>query len=98
MIGAVFEEDSHQNEAEFTEKRNKNGNEREVRSKIIKLYFIGSDLYALLKFGNDTLRPDYLAEALQKTYASNHVNILKEEVFFLDGLSVEEYLEKLKCQ
>lgn len=72
----------------------KNGKEREVRDKILNLEFIGDTLYAKLKFGNDTLRPDYLANKLVETYGGEHINIVKESVRFLNDLTDIEYLEK----
>ena len=71
----------------------KKGNEREVRDKIISLKFDKNTLIARLKFGNDTLRPDYLAVKLKELYGANHINILKKSVRFKGDKSAKEYLE-----
>ncbi len=71
----------------------KKGNEREVRDKIISLKFDKNKLIARLKFGNDTLRPDYLAEKLKKLYGAEHIDILKKSVTFKGDKTVREYLE-----
>ncbi len=76
----------------------KKGELKEVKDKILSLYFEGDVLYAKLKFGNDTLRPDYLSNRLAEIYGGEHIDILKKSVEFLDGLKVFEYLERLKCQ
>lgn len=69
--------------------------EKEVKDRIINLYFENGKLYAELKFGNVTLRPDYLIEALSKTYKSAHPYAIKKDVRFLNGLTVQEYLEQI---
>ena len=74
----------------------KKGNKREVRSKIVSLKFDNSNLIATLKFGNDTLRPDYLASSLQALYGGSNIDIIKEDAHFLNGLSLEEYVENSK--
>lgn len=74
----------------------KKGNKREVRSKIVSLKFDNSNLIATLKFGNDTLRPDYLASSLQTLYGGSNIDIIKEDAHFLNGLSLEEYVENSK--
>lgn len=76
----------------------KKGELREVKDKILSLYFEGDVLYAKLKFGNDTLRPDYLCNRLFEIYGGEHIDIIKKSVEFLDGLEVFDYLERLKCQ
>ena len=73
--------------------QDKKGNAREVRSKIVSLYFENKTLVATLKFGNDTLRPDYLAAALQSLYGGENVDVIKEDAHFLDGLTLKEYVE-----
>ena len=73
----------------------KNGNEKEVRDKIVSLYFEGDTLIAKLKFGNETLRPDYLAQKLIELYGGNHVDILKKSVNFIGNLTTSEYLKQL---
>ncbi len=70
------------------------GEDRVVKDRIIKLYFEGDTLFAELKFGNVTLRPDYLIEKLVKLYGGNHPTVIKKDVFFLDGLTALEYVEK----
>lgn len=69
--------------------------DKEVRDRILDLYFSDGKLYAELKFGNVTLRPDYLIEKLAKTYSSNHPFAIKKDVKFLNGLSILEYLEQV---
>lgn len=71
----------------------KKGNEREVRDKIISLEFDKNRLIARLKFGNDTLRPDYLAIKLKELYGASHIDILKKSVKFKGDKTVKEYLE-----
>ena len=73
----------------------KKGEEKEVRDKIIDLHFNGETLIATLKFGNDTLRPDYLCNTLIETYGGEHIDVVKVGARFLDGLDVERYLENL---
>ena len=73
----------------------KKGEEKEVKDKILDLYFEGDSLFAKLKFGNDTLRPDYLSNRLMELYGGEHIDIVKVSAQFLDGLSVTEYLESL---
>ena len=68
---------------------------KNVRDRIKDLRFDGDTLYATLCFGNYTLRPDYLVEALANLYGANHPTVLKKDVLFLDGLTVGEYV-KLK--
>lgn len=67
--------------------------DRVVRERINKLYFDGDTLYAELKFGNVTLRPDYLIEKLFKVYGGDHPTVIKKDVFFLGGLSIIDYLK-----
>ncbi len=73
----------------------KNGKEKEVRDKIVSLQFDGDMLIAKLKFGNDTLRPDYLAQKLQKVYGGEHIDILKKSVNFIGDFTSSEYLNSL---
>ena len=74
----------------------KHSNEKEVRDKIIDLYFENETLIAKLKFGNDTLRPDYLAQKLKEIYGGNTISILKKSVNFANDLDTVTYLESLK--
>ncbi len=76
---------------------NKNGEQKEVRSKIVSLCFDESNLLATLKFGNDTLRPDYLANKLVSLYGGSDIDIVKEDARFLDGLDLETYLKVSGC-
>lgn len=76
---------------------NKKGEQKEVRSKIVSLCFDGSDLLATLKFGNDTLRPDYLSKKLLSLYGGSDVDIVKESAHFLDGLDLLDYLKISGC-
>ncbi|MBO7215182.1 MAG: DUF2344 domain-containing protein [Clostridia bacterium] len=69
------------------------GAEKVVRERIKNLYFDGGVLYAELMFGNVTLRPDYLVEKLVSVYGGSHPTVIKKDVFFLNGLTVEEYLK-----
>lgn len=73
----------------------KKGAEKEVRQKIVSLKFVDGALFATLKFGNDTLRPDYLANALQTLYGGENIDIVKEDALFLNGLSLSNYLQEL---
>lgn len=73
----------------------KKGVQKEVRQKIVSLKFVDGALFATLKFGNDTLRPDYLANALQTIYGGENIDIVKEDALFLNGLSLSNYLLKL---
>lgn len=81
------------NNVDFSVFDKRAGAEKPVRDRIKNLYFDGETLYAELKFGNVTLRPDYLVEKLVELYGGNHPTVLKKEVFFLDGLTVTEYLK-----
>lgn len=76
----------------------KRAGEKEVREKIVSLKFVGETLVCELKFGNETLRPDYLAEKLKTLYGGEHIDIIKKSVKFLDGLSFIEYVDKKKIQ
>ena len=73
----------------------KKGEEKQVRDKILDLYFEGDSLLCKLKFGNDALRPDYFANSLVTRYGGEHIDIVKKSVEFLDGLDVTKYLEIL---
>ncbi len=72
------------------------GVEKSVRDKIKNLYFDGDKLYAELCFGNVTLRPDYLIDKLVEIYGGSHPVAVKISVKFLNGLSIDEYLESKK--
>ncbi len=76
----------------------KRGIEKQVRDKIISLKFDKNRLIARLKFGNETLRPDYLAKKLQELYGGEHVNIIKKDVRFLGDTDAQKYLENMKCR
>lgn len=65
---------------------------KNVSDRIKDLRFDGDTLYATLCFGNYTLRPDYLVEALTLLYGANHPTVLKKDVLFLDGLTLSEYV------
>ena len=82
--------------AEFTVFDKRAGEEKNVRDRIKNLYFENGVLYAELLFGNLTLRPDYLVEKLQKLYGGEHITVLKKDVRFLNGLTLEEYLNSVK--
>ena len=73
----------------------KKGEEKNVKDKILSLNFDGDTLIAKLKFGNDTLRPDYLSATLVSMYGGEHIDIIKTGVEFLNGLTVTEYLQNL---
>lgn len=67
--------------------------EKEVKDRIISLYFDGDDLIATLKFGNVTLRPDALAKKLKTLYGGEKINIIKQDVKFLNDLTCDEYVK-----
>lgn len=73
----------------------KHSNEKEVRDKIIDLYFEGETLIAKLKFGNDTLRPDYLSQKLKEIYGGTTISIIKKSVNFANDLDTSTYLKSL---
>ena len=75
----------------------KKGNKKEVRNKIVSLSFVENTLFATLKFGNDTLRPDYLATALKAIYGGDNIDIIKEDAHFLNGLSLQAYLQTINA-
>lgn len=81
---------------EFTVFDKRAEEEKNVRDRIIDLRFENGVLYAELKFGNVTLRPDYLVEKLEKLYGANHPTVVKKEIKFLGGLSLCEYLKRQK--
>lgn len=87
-----FDESEILDNLDFSVYDNRAGAEKVVRDRIKKLYFEGDTLYAELMFGNVTLRPDYLVNKLLEVYGGNHPTVLKKDVFFLDGLTVDEYL------
>ena len=70
--------------------------EKEVRDRVINLYFEGDKLYAELAFGNVTLRPDYLIEKLVKRYGGSHPCAIKKSVRFLGGVKISDYIESAK--
>ena len=76
----------------------KNSKQKEVRDKIISLSYNGDTLVATLKFGNDTLRPDYLVAKLKSIYGGERVDVIKKSVQFKENLDVLSYLEQIKCQ
>ena len=76
----------------------KKGIEKEVRDKIISLKFDKNTLIARLKFGNDTLRPDYLVQKLQSIYGGEHIDVLKKSVGFKGNTDAKTYLENLQCR
>ena len=67
--------------------------EKEVKDRIISLYFDGDNLIATLKFGNVTLRPDALAKKLKTLYGGEKINIIKQDVKFLKDLTCDEYVK-----
>ena len=81
------------NDADFTVIDKRSG-EKKVRDKIMSLKFDENLLVAELKFGNETLRPDYLAEKLVSLYGGEHIDIVKKSVKFLNGLSFREYVRQ----
>ena len=76
----------------FTVFDKRSGTEKDVLDRIVNLYFLGDKLYAELKFGNVTLRPDYLVEKLISLYGGEHPVVVKKDVRFLNGLTLREYL------
>ena len=66
------------NEFYITDKK---GNPKEVGKKIFDLSYKDEILYAVLGFGNDTLRPDLLAEKLKSLYGGGAVTITKTQAF-----------------
>lgn len=89
----AFDVDDVLKASEFTVEDKRYG-EKQVRDKILSLKFENGVLIAQLKFGNETLRPDYLAEKLVSLYGGEHVDITKKSVKFLNGLSFSEYVEQ----
>lgn len=71
----------------------KRGAEKQVRDKILDLYAKDGKLYAILSFGNNTLRADVLAEKLKKDYGFEYEHITKTEVY-IKGEKAEDYLTK----
>ena len=71
----------------------KHSGEKEVKDRIISLYFDGDDLIATLKFGNVTLRPDAFANKLKSLYGGDKINIIKQDVKFLDNLTCADYVK-----
>ena len=69
-----------------------------VRDRIKDLYFNGDRLYAELAFGNVTLRSDYFIESLLKLYGGSHPFAIKKSVKFLDGLTIDKYLENIRLK
>lgn len=80
------------NEKTFIVKDKKQG-EKDVRNKIISLNWRDDELICEFKFGNDNLRSDAFIEKIQSTYGGEHAFAVKKEVKFLDGKTIEEYLE-----
>ncbi len=71
----------------------KHSGEKEVKDRIISLYFDGDDLIATLKFGNITLRPDTFSNKLKALYGGDKIDIIKLDVKFLNNLTCEEYIK-----
>ncbi len=71
----------------------KHSGEKEVKDRIISLYFDGDDLITTLKFGNITLRPDAFANKLKCLYGGDKINIIKQDVKFLDNLTCADYVK-----
>lgn len=72
----------------------KKGNRKDVRKKIFDLKFEGDVLSATLGFGNDTLRPDLLANALIALYGGGKINVTKTHAFYGDT-DFNDYLASL---
>lgn len=73
--------------------RDKKQGEKEAIDKIISLNWYNDVLIAEFKFGNDNLRPDVFVEKIIELYGGEHALVVKKDVKFLNGKSVEEYLE-----
>lgn len=79
---------------EFT---NKKGVRKEVRNKIFDLAWQGDNLFAVVGFGNEGLRPDLFGEELVRLHGGNsRVDVTKKNVFVGEKL-FEEYLEEFKA-
>ena len=70
----------------------KNGKEKNVRDRILSLHFENNILICSLKAGNENLRPDVFSNKLKSVYGGGSLNIIKEDVKFLNNLSVTEYI------
>ncbi len=68
--------------------------EKQVRDKIISLKFENNVLIAHLKCGNETLRIDNFTSRLLSLYGGNHVDVVKNDVRFLNNISVFEYVKE----
>lgn len=73
--------------------KDKRGEEKEIRDKIIDLKFEDNRLIATLSFGNNTLRPDVLGEKLLSVYGGGPLDIIKTEAM-IDGKSLKECFSK----
>lgn len=67
--------------------------EKEARDKILGLEFIGDALICKFKFGNDNLRPDAFIEKVKELYGGNHITVVKKDVEFTGGKTIQKYLE-----
>ncbi len=72
----------------------KKGNPKEVRKKIFDLSFADGVLHATLGFGNDTLRPDLLAQKLKELYGGGNFTIVKTHAYHGET-EFSEYLKNL---
>ncbi len=72
----------------------KHSGEKEVIDRIISLKFADDYLIATLKFGNVTLRPDAFANKLKTLFGGDKINIVKQDVRFLNNLTCEEYIKE----
>lgn len=70
----------------------KNGKEKNVRDRILSLRFENDILISSLKAGNENLRPDVFSNKLKTIYGGGSLNIIKEDVKFLNNLSVTDYI------
>ncbi len=68
--------------------------EKQVRDKILSLKFENDILIAHLKCGNETLRIDSFTSKLISLYGGDLVNVVKNDVRFLNNVSVQDYIKE----
>jgi len=73
--------------------KDKRGEIKEVRSRILNLKRGDNGLIATLSFGNDTLRADIFAESLKEKYSLNYGDVVKKRCF-IRGVVAEEYIKE----
>ncbi|MBR1891742.1 MAG: TIGR03936 family radical SAM-associated protein [Clostridia bacterium] len=71
--------------------KDKKGEERDLRARILDVKKCDNGLIARLSFGNETLRADVFAEKLKQLFGVECEHILKTDCY-IKGIKAEEYI------